>query len=274
MRVNRFRQSAVLAALICGLGFGSALGADAPNPAREILDRVSRLDDTERAWTDRTQHLQLTIVDRRGNDRRRELVIRTKKFGEDANRTILFFLSPPEVRGIGLLQWVQPHDEDRQWLFLPELKRVRRITGTSKRESFVGTDFSYEDLTIWTEVLDWTEEEAHSRLLGDETIDGHACAVIELVPVDADVSYAKLRLWLAQDDLVLRRMQFDDDRGRLVKTLELSDVRPVREIPVAHRLVMHNERGGSETRVVFTEVRFDTGIADDEFTQRRLEKGI
>jgi outer membrane lipoprotein-sorting protein len=274
MRTNRFRQAAVLAVVTCGLGFSSPLGAAAANPARELLDRVSKLDDTERAWTDRTQHLRLTIVDRRGNERRRELLIRTKKFGEDVNRTILFFLSPPEVRGIGLLQWVRPRDEDRQWLFLPELKRVRRITGTSKRESFVGTDFSYEDLTIWTEVLDWTEEEARSRLLGEETVDGRACAVIELVPIDADVSYGKLRLWLARDDLVLRRMQFDDDHGRLVKTLDLSDVRPVKDIPVAHRLVMHNERGGGETRVTFTEVQFDTGVADDEFTQRRLEKGI
>ena len=260
------------------LGFALAVGVAAParaaNAARELLDRVHRLNETDREWTDRTQHLHLTIVDRRGNERKRDLVIRTKKVGEKSNRTILFFLSPVEVRGIGFLQWVRSDEEDQQWLFLPELKRVRRITGTSRQGSFVGTDFSYEDLAIWTEVLDWTEEDARSRLLGEETVDGHVCAVIELQPAKVDVSYGKIRIWVARDDYVPRRMEFDDDRGKLEKTLELSDVREVGAIPVAHRLVMRNERGGSQTRVVFTEIEFDTGVSDDEFTQRRLEKGI
>jgi hypothetical protein len=263
---------AVVVALLAG---GSAAdGKDAPRTARELLDHVRRLNETTRAWRDRTQRLDLTIVDRRKNERRREMKIVSKKFGAGEMRTILFFLSPVDVRGVGLLQWSSPHQPDTQWLHLPDLGQPpRRISGTSKRESFVGTDFSFEDLTIWSDILDWDEQDAHASLLSGEALQGQDCAVIEMVPTGAEVSYEKIRLWLGGDDWVIHRMEFEDG-GKTVKTLELNDVRPVGKIPVAHRLEMHNLRGGSSTVVVFTTVDFDTGVTDDEFTQRRLERGI
>lgn len=251
----------------------SAEEAAPSNPARALLDHVRHLNETTRAWTDRTQRLDLTIVDRRKNERHREMKIETKKYDGDETRTILFFLAPPEVRGVGLLQWSKPHEEDTQWLRLPELERPRRISGSGKRESFVGTDFSYEDLSIWAEILDWTDADAKVGLLRDEPVETQPCAVIEMVPVGADVSYEKIRVWLGREDWVIHRMEFDH-RAKTVKRLDLTDVRRVGDIPVAHRLVMHNLRGGSSTSVVFTDIEYDTRIADEEFTQRRLEKGI
>jgi hypothetical protein len=268
-RASRVGKLASVAALL--VSAAAARGADV-EPARALLAQVRWLNETTRAWTDRTQQLDLTIVDRRGNERRRAMKIMTRRPDPDRTRTILFFTSPPQVRGIGLLQWTAPHEEDRQWLYLPELKRVRQITGSSKRESFVGTDFSYEDLSIWSEVLDWTEEDAGAALLRDETVDGEECAVIEMRPTGAGVSYEKIRLWLGRRDSVIHRMEFEGG-GKTVKILLLTDVRPVGAIPVAHRLEMQNARSGSSTRVVMREIAYDTGLSGDRFTQRALEKG-
>jgi outer membrane lipoprotein-sorting protein len=90
----------------------------------------------------------------------------------------------------------------------------------------------------------------------------------------ADVSYGSIRLWLSRDDSVIRKYEFRDADGQVVKTLLLSDIRPVANIPSAHKLEMRNARTGSRTVVDMTTLTYNTGLADDVFTQRRLEKGV
>ena len=187
----------------------------------------------------------------------------------------MFFHAPAQVAGIGFLQWTDPRGEDHQWLWLPALKRVRQISGGARSESFVGTDFSYEDLSIMVEALDWQDDKATSTRLGEETVDGMACDIIEMRPTaDADVQYASVRLWLGQGDQLVRKFEFRDAAGTLLKTLLLSDIRSEQKIPTAHRLEMRNEQTGSHTTVTVSDLAYDTGIADEEFTQRRLEKGL
>lgn len=273
MRTFRPRRAPgfLLAVLALFLSSGARASEQA---AWDLFAEVQELNDTTRAWTDRKQHLSLTIVDRRSNERRRTLEFFTRKPGDGSSRSILFFLSPPEVKGIGLLQWIEPHREDRNWLYLPAMKRIRQITGSSRRESFVGTDFSYEDLTLIQEILDWKQEDAQISLVAEEAIDGHPCAVIEVLPKDEEVGYGKIRLWLGKEDLVGRKFTFEDRSGRLAKTLLLSDIRMVKSIPAAHRLEMRNERTGSHTIIELSEIVFDTGLSEEMFTQRRLERGI
>ncbi len=254
----------------------ASISASAPGEtptARELLDQVKQLNNTTRHWSDRTQKLALTIVDRRGGERARDMEIYTKRYDQDANRTILFFLSPPEVRGIGLLQWTQPNTTDEQWLYLPELKRVRQITGSSKRDSFAGTDFSFQDLAIISEITDWTDTDAKVTRMREETVDGHPCTVLEFEPTDADIAYGKIRLWLGLDDLVAHQYEFDDRQGQLVKRLLVSDVRPTNGIPTPYRLEMRNERNGSRSVAAFNEVDYNSALGDDLFSQRRLERG-
>ena len=273
MRTVRVRRYAglVVAGAVLLLGTGATASEEA---AWALFAKVQELNHTTRAWTDRSQELRVKIVDRRNNERRRTIELFTRKEANDASRSILFFLSPPEVQGIGLLQWIDPHQADRHWLFLPALKRIRQITGSSRRESFVGTDFSYEDLTLIQEILDWTREDADISLAGEEDVDGRPCAMIDVQPKDEDVGYGKIHLWLGKDDFVVHKFTFEDRNGRLAKTLLMSDVRMVKQIPAAHRMEMRNERSGSHTIIEFAKIVFDTGLAEDMFTQRRLEKGI
>ena len=258
-------------ALVLGL---LAAAARADDGARGLLDKVKQLNDTTRKWTDRQQRMKLDIVDRRGNDAQRDLEVLTKRYGHDASRSIMFFHAPPQVQGIGFLQWIAPQEPDRQWLYLPALKRTRQISGGARTESFAGTDFSYEDLSIMADVLDWGPDKAQAALTREDTIDGTVTDVIELTPSSAaDVSYGKIRLWLGRTDQVAHKYEFLDQQGQLAKTLLLGDIRDVNGIPAAHKLEMRNERNGSHTLVELTALTYNSGLDDDVFTQRRLEKG-
>lgn len=241
--------------------------------AREILDKTKQLDDTTRNWTDRQRKMTLVILGKRGGERRRELQVFDKRYPDDEDKSISFFLSPPEVKGTGFLQWAHKQRDDDQWLFLPELKRTRRITAQLRDQSFMGTDFSYRDLEILGEIQGWTEEEAASRLEREEAIDGHACHVIELRPQQDGMPYDRIVMWMDQADLVPRKLDFYDEDGEHVKTLALGDIRPVGPIPTAHTLEMGNVKAGSRTIVELAEVAHDAGLSDDLFTQRYLERG-
>jgi len=279
LRQRRFAMMLAFCVLctVCGEWFPWS-GASSPvlgeTTGRGLLDRVHELAQTTRKWNDRAQRLTLTIVDRHGGERHRELVIHLKKYAEDRARTILFFEAPPDVKGVGFLQWADPHGKDEQWLYLPELKRVRQISGGAKRESFVGTDFSYEDLAIISEFADWSEPDAQAQLVRDEPLDGQSCHVIQLLPVGKDIAYGKLLVWLTADELTIMKFEMYDKALQLAKVLTMTEVRKVGVIPTAFHMEMQNVQSGSHTTVVFTEVKYDTGMSDDLFTQRALEHGL
>ncbi len=239
-----------------------------------ILEQARQLARTTRKWTDRVQRLKLRIVDRHGGERVRDLIIYMKKYPEDRTRSIVFFESPPEVKGVGLLQWADPHAKDEQWLYLPELKRVRQISAGTKHESFVGTDFSYDDLAIMSEITDWTDADAPASLVRDELLDGRPCHVLEYTPTGKDLSYGKILDWLTADDLTVVKFEMYDKSARLQKILRLSDFHKLGEIPTAFHMEMHNVQAGSHTVVDFSEVKYDTGQSDDRFTTRALERGL
>src|SRR5262245_27676114 len=117
--------------------------APAAESARQILDRYKALDDGARHWNDRHQKMKLRIFDRRGGERVRELEIYERRLPGDEQKAIVFFLAPAEVKGTGFLAFTHKGRPADQWLYLPELKRVRQITARSRNESFMGTDLSY-----------------------------------------------------------------------------------------------------------------------------------
>ena len=242
--------------------------------AQSLLERTRELGRTTRKWTDRTQHLKLRIIDRRGGERQREVVITVKKYPEERTRSLLLFAAPQDVKGVGVLQWGDPKGTDEQWLYVPEVKRIRRISGSAKRESFVGTDFTYEDLAIITQITDWTDTEARATLLRDDEIDKQKYHVIEFTPTGKDLSYGKLLVWLRADDLLLLRFEMSDKTGQVQKRLTLADVRPVGTIPSAFRMEMTNLQSGSHTVVEFSDIKYDSGLDDGAFTQGALEHGL
>jgi len=258
---------AVLAVLLLA---GPVLGAET---ARQILDRREALDDGERHWTDRHQKVTFHIADKRGGTRTRELELSEKRYPEDERKSLVFFSSPPEVKGTGFLAFTHKGKPADQWLYLPELQRVRQITSNTRTQSFVGTDLTYHDLDILTEMISWTEADAASSLRPDETIDGVACHVIELAAKRDDIKYKRIVLWLGKDDLVPRKLEFYDDDPQPTKRIFQSDVRKVGAIPVPFRAEVQTPAAGTKTVVTFAAVAFDQSLPDELFTQLALEWG-
>jgi outer membrane lipoprotein-sorting protein len=249
---------------------GSAVAAET---AREILDRRKALDDGPRKWTDRHQTMKLRILDRRGGERVRDLDLYDRRYPDDEQKTILFFRTPAEVKGTSFLAFTHKGRAADQWLYLPELKRVRQITARTRKESFVGTDLSYHDLDLIAEMVSWSEADATSKLRGEEDVEGTPTHVIELAPQREDIGYKKIILWLGREDFVPRRMEFYEDEAEPKKRIAQGDVKMVGAIPVAHRVEVATPAAGSRTVVEISNVQFNTGIDDDRFTQRYLERG-
>lgn len=247
--------------------------ARSPSEARALLDAVNKLDDTTRNWTDRTQRMKLHIVDGRGIERNRELIMRTLKRPNGEDKTTTVFLVPAEVRGTAFLQFAHKDRDAEQWLFLPALGRIRQISAQSKSESFMGTDFSYRDLELLTDVFEWTEDEAPAKLVGNEQIDGRDAALIELLPKKKDVGYQRIRLLLERDALVLRRMEFYGSSDTPKKQLRLDAQKDVQGIPTAFTLEMVQPPLNSKTDVTVVDVKYNQNLPDDLFTTRALERG-
>jgi outer membrane lipoprotein-sorting protein len=242
--------------------------------ARELLDKAKAVNDA-REPKDASQKMKMTLVDARGNERVREIESRAKTLGEDERKSIIFFLAPAEVKGVGFLSFSYPDRDDDQWLYLPALKRVRRITATTRTQSFQGSDFTYQDLDLFDDIPDWTEDDATSELVKEkETIDGVETAVIALAPKGKDIAYRKIVIWLAPSDSMLRKIElYDVKDGALVKTLGLSKIETISGMPTPHRMEMANVKKGSKTVMEISEVRYNQSLADELFTERALERG-
>jgi outer membrane lipoprotein-sorting protein len=241
--------------------------------ARQILDRRKALDDTTRHWDDRHQRMKLKIIDRRGGERLRELEVFDAHYPGDEQKAILFFLAPAEVKGTAFLSYTHKGRPADQWLYLPELKRVRQITSRARSESFVGTDLSYHDLDLLQEMVSWTEDDAASSLRGEEAVDGTPAYVIELTPKREDIGYQRVVLWLGKDDLVPRRIEFYEGETDPKKRITQSQVENVGAIPVPHTIEVSSPTAGSRTVIEVTDVRFNQGLKEDQFSQRYLEQG-
>ncbi len=262
-----------LVAILSLISAAAVAEADDPR-SRAILDRAAELSRTARHWGDREQTLVLQIIDRRGGVHDRRLQMWTKRYEDDASRTLLIFREPPQARGVGVLQWVDPHGPDLQWLYSPSMKRVRQITGSRKKESFLGTDFSYEDLGLMMDVITWTPSDATSTYSGEVSVEGTPCALIELRPAESqDVTYGALRLWIGIADHMVYRFEFLGAQGALAKTLVLSDMLEVNGIPAPHHMEMIDAKAGSRTTAKVESLRFNVGLEEDVFTKRRLERG-
>jgi hypothetical protein len=276
----RFHAPVLLAVACMALWVAAATvlagepGANAPRSARQLLDEVKQLNDTTRAWSDLTRRMKIVIHDRRGGERNRDLVMRTRRGDDGEDKTLVVFQEPAEIRGTSLLQFDHQDRDAEQWLYLPELGRVRAISASSKDESFMGTDFSYRDLELLTDVTEWTEEEARSRLEGAEEVDGVATDVIELVPVAKDVGYSRIVVALAKSDQTIRRMRFYGDGAEPEKVLELGKIEAIDGIPTARSLVMRQPSEGTHTTVDVSDVKYNQNLDDKFFTKRALERGF
>lgn len=240
--------------------------ADAPPDAREIIARVK----ASRAEGERRE-LEMEILPKRGRSSKRKLVVLThSRDGED--RMLVRFVEPHDVARLGLLTIQRRGEEDDQHIYVPTLKKTKRIAASNRTDLFAATDFSYEDLRA--ENLD-----AHAyRLLGEETAGGERCYKIEATPRTEEErqssGYSRREILVStKRPVILEIRMFDKRAGTLVKVARFSDVRDVGGHPKAHRVEMENRPRESRTVAITTSWTVDRDLKADDLTPFKLERG-
>jgi hypothetical protein len=259
--------------------------AGAAETARQILDRQRALDRGERRWTTRHQQLALEVIDPQRAPRTLTLDLFDKKYPHDEQRTMAYFSAPENVKGTAFFAVTRPDRPADQWLWLPEARRARRIGGEARRQGFIGTDFTYHDLDLLSEMPSWTEADATSALEGEASLDGTSCVIITLTPQREDIGYERIVLWLGRDDLVARQVDFYEEAPASgwfgfggaatppTRRFSQRDIRRVGAIPVAYRAEVETPAAGSKTVVAFSEIGFDQPLPDELFSQPAMEWG-
>jgi outer membrane lipoprotein-sorting protein len=264
------RRAAIGVGLLFAV-FVAAYGAPAADPdPREIMRRNFVVDKVP----DSRAEITMTLVSEDGARRERTTLSLSKLLpnGTDSERVIRF-LAPAEVKGTATLLVEHADGDDDIWIYLPALHKVRRLVANNKKDSFVGTDFSYGDI-IGHRVDDWAY-----ALAGREPVDGVDTYVIEAMPRSETIrdtsGYGKRKIWLRTDNYVAVKASFWDSAGAPVKEFEASDVRVIDRAAgkwQAFRLTMRNRQTGHRTELVFTKLEVGVGLRDEEFSERYLDR--
>ena len=231
-------------------------------------DIAARGDRVDHGFGDSTAEAVMVLRNSAGNTTERSLSFSTlEKVDETVgDKSLVIFNTPKDVEGTALLSHANILDPDDQWLFLPALKRVKRIASANKSGPFVGSEFAFEDFTI-TELNKFSY-----AYVGEEELDGQMMDVVERFPRYAKSGYTKQKSWIDQEIFQAHKLEFYDRRGGLLKTLILSDYREYDGVWRAHKLSMVNHLSGKETDLNYSEYNFKTGLDEGDFVKGVLQR--
>ena len=263
----------VLVFLVLVLGSGAQAGPRAGETRAHWVARQVQERDT---GSDSRMTMRMTLVDRRGRTRERALTIKSLQGGGavPGDRTLLHFTQPNDIRGTGFLVWEHPDADDERFLYLPALGRVRRIAGSEAQESFVGSDFTYEDIG-GRELDDYTYallDENASWTAPDGT--RHAAWRLESKSRDDGARFPRVVSLVRKDVPIAVRAEIYNRRNELQKTFEAKRLEKIDGIWTVMSMTMTDALEGTRTDLVVEKAEYDVGLGPGDFSRVQLERGI
>ena len=211
--------------------------------------------------------LTMILRNRHGEESTRRLRNHTLEVEGDGDKTLIVFDEPRDVKGTAFLSYTHATGPDDQWLYLPSLKRVKRIASNNKSGPFMGSEFAYEDIAS-TEVGKYTYS-----YVGEEALDGKPTLVIERYPADAKSGYTKQVVWYDAGEYIPLKIDFYDRKEALLKTLTYHDYQQYLDaFWRAGRFEMINHQTGKSTTLRFEDYQFQTGLNERDFEQASLKR--
>ena len=217
--------------------------------------------------------IDITLIDKNGKNRNRQLMAYTLKDGE-VDKTVLVFKTPRDVAGISYLSYDYPDKKDGSsvdsdsWIYIPAMKKVRRVSGSSKDDDFQGTDFTYDDMG------DRNLDEDTHKFLRKEKCGGFDCYVVESVPKDKREIYSKKISWIRKDCFMAVKVEFYDKLGKLHRVLNVQDIKQVQGFWTRGKMEMQNVQTKHKTIITFSDMKYNLKIGSDMFNVAKMEKGI
>jgi outer membrane lipoprotein-sorting protein len=246
----------------------TSVHALAETPEEKGLAIATEADRRDTGYDDSTAHMLMVLKNRHGLESRREIRLRNLEVINDGDKSLTIFDSPKDIKGTAFLNYTHKMGDDDQWLYLPALKRVKRISSRNKSGSFMGSEFSYEDISS-QEIEKYTY-----KWLRDEIFNGMECFVVERYPVDKKNSgYSRQVSWIDKLEYRTWKVQYYDRKNEHLKTLIMSNYEQY-ENKFWRSLEMHmaNHQTGKSTLLQFTDYKFMVDLNDDDFSKNSLQR--
>lgn len=240
----------------------------AETPEEKGLVIALEADRRDSGFEDFTADMLMVLKNRQGQESIRKIRIRTLEVEGDGDMSLTIFDNPRDVKGTAFLTHSHKQGDDDQWLYLPALKRVKRISSSNKSGSFMGSEFSYEDIAS-QEVEKYTY-----KWLRDELYEGQECFVSERYPVDREHSgYSRQVTWLDKSEYRPFKVEYYDRKNALLKTLTIKGYQQyLDKFWRADEMLMVNHQNGKSTKLLWSNYKFRVGLEEKDFHKNSLKR--
>ncbi|UCH66394.1 MAG: outer membrane lipoprotein-sorting protein [Ignavibacterium sp.] len=239
----------------------------AQTPEEKGLEIAIEADKRDLGFGDSSSELTMILRNKQGDESKRKISNKTLEVKDDGDKSLVIFNEPRDVKGTAFLSFTHKSGPDDQWLYLPALKRVKRIASDNKSGPFMGSEFAYEDISS-QEVEKYTY-----KYLKDETVDGIDCFVMERYPVDENSGYTRQIVWIDKAEYRPMKVDFYDRKNSMLKTLTYHEYKQYMDkYWRADKLSMINHQTGKSTDLLFADYKFANGFSDSDFNQNSLKR--
>jgi hypothetical protein len=239
----------------------------AQTPEEQGLAIAMEADKRDSGYGNYTNDVKMILKNKQGQESIREIRSRTLEVDGDGDKSLTIFDQPRDVKGTALLSFTHKTGTDDQWLYLPALKRVKRIASDNKSGPFMGSEFAYEDITS-QEVEKYTY-----KFLRDDTLEGLDVFVFERYPLDKKSGYTRQIIWMDKDQYKERKIEYFDRKNSPLKTLVFADYNLyLDKYYRAHNMHMENHQTGKSTSLLQSNYQYRTGLKDRDFDKNSLKR--
>lgn len=262
--MNFFLRIVLVTALSCTVKYGLASEIKGDEQAIAIAkERKAR----DTGWGANEAKVLMLLKNSQGKEATRKLEVKSLEVADDGDKALTVFESPRDVKGTAFLSFSHALEADEQWIFLPALKRVKRISSQSKSGPFVGSEFAFEDMTSY-EV-----EKFSYTFLGEEEVNGEACFVLKQVPEYDFSGYSFQKVWIDKSHYRVQKVEYYDRKESLLKTLYLSEYKQYKnKFWRPMKSLMQNMQTNKSTSLITEELTFDTDLDESDFNKNSLKR--
>jgi len=258
-------KTALCLALLCSTAYARStdelVAAGTPEQkAQAVLDEMGH---RNAGWRDFTADVQMSLQDPSGGNAERSFTVKLLEKGDSGDQSLIVFSSPSDMKGTAVLSHASASGDDEQWLYLPSSHRVKRISSGNRNGSFVGSEFSFEDLTSAD------ARKYRWQYTGQETCGTAKCLVLSAVPKDASSAYSR-RVIVVDQELRVSRVELYDRKAQLQKTLTYADWQKVGRYDRARTWTMKNAQSGKATTLHFSTMKLDSKYVAADFGPDKL----
>ncbi|WP_415249805.1 outer membrane lipoprotein-sorting protein [Sulfurimonas sp.] len=230
--------------------------------AMSNVEVAQKSDDVMSGFVDSVSQMEMKLINARGQEKIRTMSMKVLE-GKVEDKSLMEFTTPADVKGTKFLNYEHVNKDDDQWLYLPALKRVKRISSKKKSGAFMGSEFSYEDLSAFN-VNKYTYENGEAQESGSNF-------VVESVPVSKHSGYTKRISYVDKESFLIQKVEYYDRKKQLLKTATFSEYKKFGEVNRIGKIHMQNIQNDKTTILVWSKEKIKTGLTAKKFHKRYLK---